>query len=434
MPNNQPTLYDQAQQILTRDLIISTLNWNTETKRQSGSGITTGTQVSSTNKDFNVIGTAEQNWDAVRLHILNAETTNSVAGVTASFAPTANMNVVNTPTGNWTTFTWASAGSIDLVDSSSNQLYNTVSSDWMTSADISSVARNDGGTLPMFMFRIHLPTGAGAYTYTTESSVANTTSTSTSYDTEALTYGRRWYKIFQSNIDSVATPASFTQTAESSLVPACILQFKSRGRVISFMCAGDSIMGGSLSTSNMLSPGFRAAASKSLSSIGSAVQYIGSGWASQTSANYLANAKTIISLTNPAICAYSVYSPNDPTLTATVAATQLRQANEFIFFCRANRCIPILVTPTPDSTDSITISNLKIDLTRTILAMQNQGVLVADFWGSVAAFPGTNTSTGWGWITGTNGDTKHPNDNGAALMANALVFPLNKILNCNFAK
>lgn len=392
-----------------RDYALSNKYWNIETKRQSGSGISTGTAVGATNKDFHVVGTAEQNWDAVRLILLNAETANSTQAVTASFAPTANMTTVNSPTGSWTTFTWSAAGSVNFTNSSSNQLYTTVTSDWMSSASVTSVARDDGGTLPMFMFRIHLPTGAGTYTYTTESSG------STSYDTDLLTSGRRWYKIFQSNIDSVTTPASFTQTTESNLVPACILQFRSRGRILSFMGVGDSIMGGSLTTSNMLSPGFLACSGKSSSAF--RVQYVGSGWASQTTANYLANAKTLISALNPQACAYSVYSPNDGALSSTIVATQLRQAMDFIQHCRANDCLPILVTPTPDNTDAAATSTLKAGLTTTLLALRSQGVAVVDWWSYVAAFPGANASTGYGWITGYYGDNTHPNDTGAAVMA-----------------
>lgn len=74
-----------------RDLILSQKYWNIETKRQSGSNITPANAVGGANKDFRVCGTAESAWDAVRLVILNAETSNSVQGVTANFAPTANM-------------------------------------------------------------------------------------------------------------------------------------------------------------------------------------------------------------------------------------------------------------------------------------------------------------------------------------------------------
>ena len=406
-----------------RDSIMSGKYWNIETKRQSGSGITTGTAVGGANKDFHVVGTAEQNWDAVRLIILNAETANSVQAVTASFAPTANMTSVNTPTGSWTTFTWSAAGSVNLANSSSNQLYNAVTSDWMSGANVTSVARDDGGTYPMFMFRIHLPFGAGAYTYTTESSG------STAYDTDPLTSGRRWFKIFQSAIDSVTTPGSFTQTVESNLVPSCILQFRVRGRVLSFMCAGDSIVGGSLTTSNMLSPGFRAAVAASSSSF--PVQYVGSGWASQTSANYLANAKTLISTVNPQVCAYSVCSPNDGAISASIVATQLRQAFDFIAYCRANDCVPILITPTPDNTDNAAASTLKIGLANTLLALRSKGVLVADWWNAVAVFPGDNASGGYGWPAGYYGDSKHPSDTGAAVMGAQLQTYLNLIVAAN---
>lgn len=428
MSAGEVRIVDQAGRPLSvgasrRDSIISQKYWNIETKRQSASNITPGNAVGGANKDFRVCGTAEQPWDAVRLIILNAETSNSVQGVTANFAPTANMTGFPTPTGTWTTFTWSAAGSINLSNSSSNQLYNAVVSDWMSGANITSVARDDGGTYPMFMVTIHNPFGAGAYTYTFEGQG------STAFDTDPLTSGRRWFKAFQSGIDGVTTPTAFTQTVESNNINPIILQFRTRGRVLSFMGSGDSIMGGSLTTSNMLGPGFRSAVAVSSSAF--PVQYMGSGWASQTSANYLANAKTLITTANPQVCAYSVFSPNDGAISSTTVATSLRQAFDFIAHCRANDCVPILVTPTPDNSDNLAASTLKIGLTNTLLALRLKGVLVADWWGAVAAFPGENVSTGWGWITGYSGDTKHPNDTGAAAMAAQFTTILNALVAAN---
>lgn len=406
----------------SRNLLLSNKYWNIETKRQSGASISTAS-VGATNKDFQVIGTAEQQWEAVRLHILNAETSNSTQAVKASFTPSANMTSLSTPTGTATIFTWSGAGTVDLVNSSSSALFNVVSSDWMDGANIKPIARDDGGSYPLFYLRIHLPTGAGSYTYSTEGSSGLT------YDTDALTSGRRWFKSFQSNIDSIGTPAAYTQTGASNLFPTMILQFRSRGNVISFMCAGDSIMGGSLTTGNMLSPGFRA--SVATSTPGLPVQFVNSGWSSQTSVNYLANAKKFIDTVKPQVCAYSVFSPNDSTISEAVIATQMSQAMDFVAYCRENDVVPILCTPTPNNTDSLTVSNFKITLTNTLLGLRSRGILVADFWTSVAAFPGQNKSTGWGWIQGYHGDDLHPSDAGSAVMSATLSDILRAIIRAN---
>ena len=395
-----------------RDALMSNTYWNIETKRQSASNLSTGNAVGATNKDFRVMGVAEAPWDAVRIHILNAETSNSVQGFTANFAPTSTLTGFPTPTGTWTTFTWSAAGSVNLVDSSSNQLFTVVTSDWMSSANIQSVARTDGGVYPAFMITQHNPTGAGAFTYTFEGQ------SSTTFDTDDLTRGRRWFKAFQSNIDGVSTPANFTQTAESNNINPMIVQFRSRGRVLSYMASGDSIQGGSLTTSNMLSPGFRMAISNSNNGT-LPIQYFGSGWASQTSANYLANAKTLITATQPQVCSYAVYSPNDSAPSAAQNQIWMRQAMDFVQHCRSNNCIPVLLGPTPINTDSASAVGFKVALNNSLLALRLRGIFVVDYWARVATTTPTGTAI---WTPGYTDDASfiHPNDTSAAVMARAL--------------
>lgn len=396
----------------TRDALMSNDNWNIETKRQSASNLSTANAVGATNKDFRVMGVAEAPWDAVRIHILNAETANSVQGFTANFAPTSTLTGFPTPTGSWTTFTWSAAGSINLSNSSSNQLFNVVTSDWMSSANIQSVARTDGGVYPAFMITQHNPTGAGTYTYTFEGQG------STSFDTDAQTRGRIWFKAFQSNIDGVGTPANFTQTVESNNINPMIVQFRSRGRVLSYMASGDSIQGGSLTTSNMLSPGFRMAISNSNNGT-LPIQYFGSGWASQTSANYLANAKTLITATQPQVCSYSVYSPNDSAPSAAQNQIWMRQAMDFAQHCRANNCIPILLGPTPINTDSASAVGFKVALNNALIALRQRGFLVVDYWSRVAQTTAAGTAV---WRSGYTDDPSliHPNDTSAGVMSQAL--------------
>jgi len=417
-----------SPRFIPRDYALSNKYWNIETKRQSGSGMTPGNSVN-TNKDFRIVGTAEQHWDAVRLHILNYETANSVQGYTANFAPTANMTTPNTPTGTWTTFTWASAGSVNLSNATAGSggtpkpIPSISSSDWMSGANVQSVARNDGGTYPMWMITQHNPVGPGTYTYTFEAQ------SSTSFDTDGLTGGRRFYKMFQGSIDGVTTPANFTTSTESNNCNPFIIQFRSRGRVASLMCSGDSIVGGSGTTSNMLSAGFLAAIGASSTTF--PVQYLGAGYASRFTVDTLAEAKAFISAVNPHMCAYSVYSPNDGAISSTIVNTQLRQAMDFVQHCRANDCVPILITPTPDNSDSIASSVLKIGLTNTLLALRSQGVLVADWWTAVSEYPGANVSTGYGWKSGYNADTQHPSDTGAAVMASVLRQTITPVLQAN---
>ena len=393
-----------------RDTLLSNVNWAVDSKRLTNvCNVATG--MSGTNKDFHLIGTTELPFDAVRLIVLSAETAGA-ASCTAAIAPTANMTTVNTPTGSWTGFTWSGSSSFTMPSSSNAAQFGALASDWM---QVQSVARNDGGIVPMFMLRIHIPVGAGN-TYTADAS------TNFSFDTDQLTAGRRWFRMFQSNIDSVTTPSAFTNTSESSTFPACILQFRIRGKVMSVAFCGDSIAGGSTTTGGVMSCGYLTA--QALTSSAFPVDYVSGGWSGQTTTNYLANAKTLITASQPHVAFYNVYSPNDSSFNQTVANAQVQRAMDFVSHARANNCLPVLVTATPLSTDSSAASAIKVSQTAQVNALADQGFLIADVYSATADFVTPNGSGGWGWKSGYSTDGTHPNDVGAAAIRDAVYLPL----------
>ena len=412
-----------------RDLMLSPKLYNIETKRQAGSGVTPGNGVTTNDKNFRIAGVARDHWDGVQYGAINYETSNSVQGFKAGFAPSANRTGFPTPTGTFTPFTWSGAGSVNLPNAAAGAtkpIPTITLSDWMTGANIQSVARDDGGKFPMWFVAQYNPVGGGAFTYSFESQ------SSTAFDTDALTYGQPFFKAFQAgtSLDTVGTPAGFTQTVESNNCNPFLLRFRSRGRVMNVMCSSDSIASGSGTTSNMLGPVFRACAA--VSRAGLPVQYVGAGYAGRRTADTLAEAKVLIPALSPHVCLYAPYSPNDAALSTTVINTLMRQAMEFVALCRANDCIPILATPTPDNSDNLATSNLKISLTSTLLSMRSRGLLVADFWSAVAALPGGNVSTGYGWIAGYGAaDGQHPSDTGADVMAQVLSNILRDIMDAS---
>lgn len=413
---------------LQRDLEVSQKYWNIGSFKVAGS-VTPGNSVGAQNRDWHIAATCEQHFDAVRLILLSAEAANNVAGVTAAIAPSANFATPNTPTGSWTTFTWGGSGSTTMPTGSgagAAARFASVTSDWMS---VQSVDRDDNPTvnLPIWMLRIHLPTGPGTYTYTTNASV------DTSWNTDALLNYRRYYRIQQQNIDSVGTPASFTATAEGNTNPPFIIQFRMRGRVISFMVAGDSFVAGSLSTSRMLPAGARAVRAISDPTNFPAMS-LTSGWASQASADYLANAKTIISAANPQVACYQVYTSNDATLSTAVMNTQLSQAMDFVAHCRANDVLPVLLGPCPLNSDNATVSALKVTMTTKLRELRLRGIPIVDYYSSLTDFAGVNGSGGYPWLSGLNEDSTHPNDTGHGVMSEILQKQFRKILNANGAQ
>lgn len=412
---------------LNRDLMIPPTLWNIGSFKMSGS-ITPGNAVGAQDRDWHIAATCEQHFDAVRLILLSAEAANNVAGVTAAIAPSANYNTPNTPTGSWTTFTWSGSGSTTMPTGSGSGAtarFATVTSDWMS---VQSVARDDSPVVdvPIWMLRIHLPAGGGTYNYTTTAAV------DTTWNTNAALNYRRFYRIQQQNINSVGTPAAFTATSEGNTMPPFILQFRMRGRVISFMTAGDSFVAGSLTDGRMLPAGLRAAYALSSPTNMPVLPYI-SGWASQPSADYLANAKTLISAAPPQVAAYQVYSSNDSTLSTAVMNTQLAQAMDFVTHCRANGTLPVLLGPCPLNSDNLTVSTLKVTMTNKLREMRNRGILVVDYYNALTDFATINGSGGYSWISGYNSDSTHPNNTGAEVMSSILQRQLQKIMNANGA-
>lgn len=407
----------------TRDLLLPPTVWNIESKRIAGSP-TAGNALGATARDWHLTGFCEQGFDAVRLIMLSAEAANNVAGASASIAASANVASPITPTGAWTIFTWTGAGTFTMPTGAAGA-FAALASDWMP---VQSIARNDSPAvnLPVFMLRIHFPPGPGTYTYT------NDTSTSVAFNTPELLNNRRWSRFVQTGIDSVTTPASFTNISEGNTFPSCIVQFRSRGRVASVLYSGDSLIAGSLTTSRMLGAGLLSVLNLSAPD-SFALGYVGNGWSGQTTTQSLANAKTLITACQPNIAMWNVYSSNDGGLSQAVADAQFLRAMDFVAYARAAGAIPVLVTPQPLNTENNAASTIKKALASQLQALQYKGVIVADQWGATADLSGVlNPSGGIPWLTGLNGDDIHPNDAGAqAIMVGAIMPALRPILRAN---
>ena len=405
-----------------RDLMLSPNNYNIMSARLNGT-VNPGNAVGGSHRDFHGTFILEDDFDAVQLIVLSAETASNIAGATAAFAPSANYATPQTPTGSWTTFTWSGAGTFTMPTAPGTNLFAALASDWMP---VQSLARDDSPVLnkPIGMLRFHFPSASGNYT-----ADATTLAYIGSFNNDTTFKYRRWLRFTQAGVDGITTPSSFTANTDSNLFPSCILRFRTRGRVLSLMCSGDSITGGSFTTSYVMNYGIRAAQNESAAAF--PVSYAANGFASRTSTTYLANAKTLITACQPQVGVYQVYSPNDGALTQSISDAQIQRAMEFVAHARANNTLPILMTATPINTDSLTVSNLKIAQTAKLLALQAKGLLVADVFNAVTDFSQFNGSGGYGWKAGLFGDATHMNDDGAVAMNEVLRPLLRQIVAAN---
>lgn len=418
----------------TRDLLIPPTYANLESKRTVGmtsgaSGTAYNFAVGAQSRCYHMTGTAEAPFDAVRLMVLSLDSANTVTGASAAFAPTSRIDgtvaatagSIITPTGSWSTFQWSASGTFNMPTGTATS-FGTLTSDWLP---VSCINRADiAGPGPYyFMCRIQLPPGAGTFVFTRDNTGGVT------FDTDANLSIRRFFRAMQQNIDGVATPALFTQTAQNTGYPAAIIQFRSRGRVFSMMNVGDSIAEGVNSSDSALGYGLRTQMAVSQPNV--PLQIVNCGRGSQSSTDYLANAKTLITLCTPQIATYSVWSPNDGTLTQAISDTQMAQAMDFIQHCRANSCLPILLTPTPVNTDTAAISALKQSLQARINDMARRGVLVADMYAAVTDFTARSATGGYPWLPGYYADATHPNDTGHTAMQQVLMPVIQLALNAN---
>jgi lysophospholipase L1-like esterase len=268
---------------------------------------------------------------------------------------------------------------------------------------ISSVARADGGTRPLLLYRAY-HNGAldGAYSYE-----------SRDYNTyyNAATAANRGRLIDASRFvgDAVGTLANVMVAHTKSFLLAPIFRF--RHNTVTVASVGDSISTGTGSASGLDSWNRRAC--YDLSTALAPVVPVNMGYPSQTTTTYLASAKTILAASKPTIAFYFPYSPNDAISTSTRKVQDaMARCADFINFCNTNQIVPILATPAPNNNLTTAEDALRKAIAANVLAMGNAlGVVTADF-GSVTG----DGATPERWLAGLNSDALHPSDAGYEAM------------------
>lgn len=340
---------------------------------------------------------ADAEFTHIRLLIPNLEAA-AVTNCTAIVAATANSTSKITPTGTWATVTVAGASTFTLPARVSASEPSYTVSDWIR---LDSIARDDGGTLPLAMARLFIPQASNA----TFSATGGLNSGFDALYPDALAWQTR------QQVDGVGTPANLTGTGEGSTVAFHSVQFRSSVANATILGVGDSITSGFAGTVQQNNWGWRAV--DALRRLGHRVSWLNGGVNGQTSAQYLARGKSLAAATAPQIVTYSPFTPNDGNPSASTIATQWANTLEFLEWASANRYVPVLTTPCP--WDSLTGPQdaFRVALRDRVLALADR-VDVIDFDAvlSTQAAPAR-------WGAGLGDGDKHPIDAGYAAMAAA---------------
>lgn len=216
-----------------------------------------------------------------------------------------------------------------------------VTTDW---ADVQSVPRADGGTLPLWMvYGDAINAATQAATWINYNSTVQNMSVPT-----AANRGRILQNFRSSNTTAITAPGTGNFAAVNDMM-FFIIEFEFGAAASTIMSIGDSTVQQNVTVAdNVSSRGFRRAAIMSTAS--APVLNMNTGASSQTSPFYWAQAKRSIIRAQPTAAVFETFSPNDGTLynyttdggiRAAIQAIRGRTV-EFIDMCRANRIRPVL--------------------------------------------------------------------------------------------
>ena len=373
-----------------------------------------GFGLSATNYTWSLQCALPTDFMAVRLVLQNG-LTSAITGVTAcaSVGGTSTDRVNNA--GAWVNATFSGASSVTLPAATVTTDPTITTSDWVP---LASIARVDGGTLPLLYVRCLTPAA------NTQAPLNGLGVAITGWATKAD--GLIWAWRFQSG-DFVTTPSGMTGSSDPSASPIVGVQYLARdGAILSVAAFGDSII--SAYSSTIPGDGF---VSRAVSSYGKGASVANMGWTGQTTDKFLIRAQRYIPAFRPSHAMYFVYSPNDGAApTAAIIAAQHARALQFVDLCRQYGTYPILCTGLPrttDSTDTVSsYSNAQDDLRK---AFNNKvatlGVEVCDLATAISNSTALGTASLWVSAAATL-DGLHPSESGNDLLAAKALTTLNQ--------
>lgn len=383
--------------------------------------------------------TAEAAYIGVRL-VYGSNNAVGMTGMKALVAPSASLNNDRDPVDGanaavgWTTVTFNNGGAFLLppsaagaavaagaVTAGSGSAGTTVeshyASDWM---QLQSIARNDGGSLPLLFSRTYFPNAAQAI---------GMSSPQDAWATDPAVHDGRIIQSSLQTVDGVTTPANFTATSKIGRWGHCLaVQFLSRYRGLSVHAIGDSIVQGAGSQGNVAN-GFRPwghIACKDVSQPTRPVTFANWGVSGQTTAEMLKRLASIIDNYAPDVLFVGPFTVNDAAadLTAGRGLFYMRSA---IARCLAAGVVPVLFTGIPGSKIG-TVETQRLAFNAAVRGAAQDGVPVADFDAALRD-PAAQSQL---LAAYNSGDNVHPNDAGYAAMAAIARAAVQKIVSANF--
>lgn len=356
---------------------------------------------------FHVLMALAAKFDAVRIIVANADPAGAIsldkAAVSLPTAMATDSNINNSGA-TWAVLTFGGSAGVTIPAAPGANRRSYAMSDWLYNAQ--SKARIDGGTLPLLAVRAYVSAASKGLNIMglPAVSVGNWRSHPS---------GRVWV-MRKHDGDAVTTPASFTSTADINQSVIVGVQYLARGKVITVMGQGDSIMEGQ---GTYMNEGYLLPAAIALQSgIGIPVETAQCAWSGTTGDTFVYRTEDVLAAgIVPDVLVQAIASPNGYTTAISMAQRDTARA-----------LLPRLLKAAADKTRVVLVTWMPADAKPWGADDARRRELNADvkYWPGVTtcdastALSGADDANGKTLLlTGVSDDALHPNDSGNALIA-----------------
>lgn len=367
---------------------------------------------------FHTAFAVAQGYDAVRVilaHMNNGGTLAVSSCKVSSVADFSTDSARNNNSGSWSsvTFSGATTGTIPAAAGASRKGY--LVSDWI---NLSSLARTDGGTLPIIAVRVFHNVLSTALTILGINASDNYTNWKTNPS------GRVWMSRKHDG-DAVGTIGNMASTTDISQTTIAGVQYLARGRVVTILAVGDSLSEG---RGTYLGAGPAHVAAGLLTN--SSTLAIESATIAEASTSGAAHVNQIKDLFAAGITPdIAVVSPSPNNFSATIAANEIVLDRGYVAqqvaACDQYGVLPVqgnMCPVNPAIKDFNSSDSRRVAYNTEIAAMAARGEVLVDYSATIS---GATDGDGQVNITaGMTTDGIHPNDAGNAVMGAALAAAL----------
>jgi len=350
---------------------------------------------------------------AIRIGVPNIHTA-TIPNVKAAVGPqttafaAGNSSNLNT-SGGWINATFAGASSVTLPARVAAERPSWTWTDWIYCP---SVARADGGTRPLLVARVEIPS-ASAQASIPQNGLSNWS--------DGVTNGGRLFRRSSQAVLGVTTTGSMTSATitNTDFVPLAVEYALANGVGRQFMIVGDSTVEG-VGPGDLY--GHVQQAVQDTSTITAPADYFNGALHGQTAAVYTEYLNDAIAMVDPDVLIFSPYSVNSFSTTISTGTMQQYRgvAGRALALAGQRDASVLLLTGLPCNATfkAITGDSLRRTLNAELLANAAPNVAVADIGGLYAGT--TNGSDQQEIGAGLSDDGVHPNATGYALLKTAV--------------